>query len=148
MRAALRPVLIAASILSAPALSGCASTGGELSSTVPADLTTADAIPIAAAMADLTTRRVPASSGAIRVLAPPGDTVLTPALVNTLRAAGYAVADGGPHRLSYQVNALGNDLLVLMDLDGARAARLFTRSNGRLAAAGAFTVREREVVTR
>ena len=44
----------------------------------------------AAAMVDLTTRRVPASSGAIRVQAPAGDAVLTPALMNTLRVAGYA----------------------------------------------------------
>ena len=148
MRPALSSALLLAALLSAPVLSGCASTGAELASAVPADLTPADAAPIAAAMADLTTRRVQASSGAIHVQAPPDDAVLTPALVRSLRAAGYTVADAGPHRLSYQVNALGGDLLVLMDLDGARAARLFTRSGGRLAAAGAFTVREREVVVR
>ena len=148
MRSVPSAALLLASLLSAPVLSGCASTGAELASAVPADLTTVDAAPIAAAMADLATRRVQASSGAIHVQAPPDDAVLTPALVNSLRAAGYSVADAGPHRLSYQVNALGGDLLVLMDLDGARAARLFTRSGGRLAAAGAFTVREREVVVR
>ena len=148
MRAALRSALVAASALFVVALPGCASTDAELVGAVPADLAAADAVPIAAAMADLTTRRIPASSGAIRVQAPPGDAVLTPVLVNTLRAAGYAVADAGPHRLAYRVNALGGDLLVLMDLDGARAARLFTRAGGRLMAAGAFTVREPRLAAR
>ena len=148
MRPALRSVLVLTSLLSVPMLPGCTLYDAELASAVPADLAPADAGPIAAAMTDLTTRRVPASSGAVQVLAPLGDAVLTPALVNDLRAAGYTVADTGPHRIAYQVNALGNDVLVRMDLDGARAARLFTRTAKGLSAAGAFTVREPQVATR
>jgi len=148
MRAALRSVLVLTSLLSVPALAGCALYDAELASAVPADLAPADAVPIAAAMTDLATRRVPAASGAVQVLAPVGDAVLTPALVSSLRAAGYTVADAGPHRIAYQVNALGNDVLVRMDLDGARAARLFTRTARGLSAAGAFTVREPQVAAR
>lgn len=148
MCAAFRSALVLASLLSVPVLAGCALSDAELASAVPADLAPADAVPIAAAMTDLATRRVPAASGAVQVLAPAGDAVLTPALVNSLRAAGYTVADAGPHRISYQVNALGNDVLVRMDLDGARAARLFTRTARGLSAVGAFTVREPQVAAR
>ena len=148
MRPALRSALVLTSLLSVPMLPGCTPYDAGLASAVPADLAPADAGPIAAAMTDLTTRRVPASSGAVQVLAPVGDAVLTPALVSSLRAAGYTVADAGPHRIAYQVNALGNDVLVRMDLDGARAARLFTRTAKGLSAAGAFTVREPQVATR
>ncbi len=148
MRTGLRAALAAALLLASPVLSGCALPDAELASAVPADLTPADATSLAAAMTDLTTRRVPAASGAIVVLAPAGDTALTPALLSDLRAAGYAVADAGPHRLAYQVNALGGDVLVRMDLDGARAARLFTRTAQGLSAAGAFSVREPQVAAR
>ena len=148
MRTGLRAALAAASFLASPVLSGCALPDAGLASAVPADLTPADAAPLAAAMTDLTTRRVPASSGAIVVLAPAGDAALTPVLLNDLRGAGYTVADSGPHRLAYQVNALGGDVLVRMDLDGARAARLFTRTAGGLSAAGAFSVREPQVAAR
>lgn len=143
MRASLRATARAA-LLVAPLLTGCASHNAELASAVPADLTAGDAAPIAAAVTDLATRRVPASAGALHVLAPVGDTVLTPALLTSLRAAGYTVADGGTNRLAYQVTGLDRDVLVRVDLNGARAARLFTRSSRGLAAAGAFTVRERE----
>lgn len=148
MRAGLRAALAAAPLLASPLLSGCALPDAGLASAVPADLTPADAAPLAAAMTELTTRRVPASSGAVVVLAPAGDAALTPALLNDLRAAGYTVADAGPHRLAYQVNALGGDVLVRMDLDGARAARLFTRTAQGLSAAGAFSVREPQVAAR
>lgn len=148
MRTGLRAALAAASFLASPALSGCALPDAGLASAVPADLALAEAVPLAAAMADLTTRRVPASSGAIVVLAPAGDAALTSALLNDLRPAGYTVADSGPHRLAYQVNALGDDVLVRMDLDDARAARLFTRTAGGLSAAGAFSVREPQVAAR
>ena len=147
MRAPFRSTARAA-LLIAPLLAGCASGGAELASTIPADLTAGDAAPIAAAMTDLATRRVPASSGALRVLAPTGDTVLTPALLTSLRAAGYTVADSGTNRLAYQVTGLDRDVLVRMDLNGARAARLFTRSAQGLTAAGAFTVREIEGAAR
>ena len=148
MRATLCSALILASLLLVPVLAGCALQDAELASAVPADLAPADAVPIAAAMTDLATRRVPAASGAVQVLAPSGDAVLTPTLVSSLRAAGYTVANTGPHRIAYQVSALGNDVLVRMDLDGARAARLFTRTARGLSAAGAFTVREPQVAAR
>ena len=147
MRAPLRST-VRAVLLLAPLLAGCTSRSTEFASTVPADFTAGDAAPIAAAMTDLTTRRVPASAGALRVLAPTGDTVLTPALLTSLRAAGYTVADSGTNRLAYQVTGLDRDVLVRMDLNGARAARLFTRSAQGLAAAGAFTVRETEGAAR
>ncbi len=148
MRTGLHAALAAVSVLASPVLSGCALPDAGLASAVPADLALAEAVPLAAAMADLTTRRVPASSGAIVVLAPAGDAALTSALLNDLRAAGYTVADSGPHRLAYQVNALGGDVLVRMDLDDARAARLFTRTAGGLSAAGAFSVREPQEAAR
>ncbi len=148
MQAALRSALILTSLLSVPMLPGCALYETEFASAVPADLTSADAARIADAMTDLTTRRVPASSGAILVRAPAGDAVLTPTLVHDLKTAGFTVADSGPHRITFQVNALGNDMLVRMDLDGVRAARLFTRTARGLSAAGAFTVREPQVAAR
>lgn len=122
--------------------SGCALTDPALTSAVPSTLMAAEAAPIAAAMVDLTTQRIPASSGALRIDAPPGDAVLTPVLTGDLRNAGYAVAADGPHRLAYQVSPLDSDVLVRLDLDGARATRLFTRTPEGLSPAGAFAVRE------
>lgn len=122
--------------------SGCALTAPTLTSAVPSTLTAAEAAPIATAMADLTTQRVPASSGAVSIEAPPGDTVLTPALTSDLRTAGYTVAPDGPHHLAYQVSPLDADVLLRLDLDGARATRLFTHTPDGLAPAGAFAVRE------
>ena len=136
--------VVSVALLGALALPGCAWTDPALVSAVPTSLAAADAATVATAMVDLTTRRIPASSGAVRVEAPPGDAVLTPALMGDLRQAGYTVGDNGPHRLAYQVNTLGDDLLVRMDLDGARATRLFSRTASGFSAAGAFTVRESE----
>ena len=109
---------------------------------MPATLTAVEAAPIASAITDLATQRLSASSGALHVEAPSGDTVLTPILTSDLRGAGYTIALDGPHRLTVNVSPLAGDVLVRLDLDGARATRLFTHTPEGLSPAGAFALRD------
>ncbi len=141
-----------ASFLAVSGLAACA-VGPDTSYVAPLSAPT-DATVIAAGVSLFLQTRFPAASTTLVFDPTPTDqagNALTPALADTLRRLGFAVADGaapaGAHTLRYWVTPLdASGELVRLKIDGREeASRFFVRNtNGTLQAGGPFTVMQAE----
>ena len=143
-----RPWRLMLVAISVTVLGGCAA-GPDSSYVGPID-TPADARVLASGLAEFLAAWLPAAAMLALDPTPSGQdgNALTPALIATLRARGFAIADDrkadkpGTHRVRYWVTPLDNGDLVRLTVDGTEASRLFARnSDGTLQPAGPYTVR-------
>lgn len=132
----------AALLLACLATAGCSMFTGGPTSFVSPEIEQADAPALAEGVAGFVSLRHQPSAGPVAVDGPASDTVLAPEIEAALRRAGYTVAPGGAHRLTYQVDPRSDGALVRIALDGTRAARPYARRNGTLVAAGPYAVAE------
>lgn len=148
---------IALCILLGSALAGCTTVRPTMSYVAP-EVTASDAAKLAADAAHWLATPLPPANTTI-VLDPPASTaqqgdVMTPAMVEQLRATGYGVVqvprqqakaapppEGVPVR--YLVSPLSTGVLMRLQYQGIEAARFYPRStDGSLVEATPFTVRE------
>lgn len=110
-----------------------------------------DAAVLASGITAFVSAKLPAASSTVVLDATPADqssNALTPALAESLRRAGFAIADSGQtgpnatHHLQYVVTPLDTGSLVRLLLDDRTSAtRLFVRNtSGELQPGGPFTV--------
>lgn len=146
---------IAICILVGSALAGCASVRPTMSYVSP-EVTANDARVLAADAAEHLAQPLPPARTTI-VLDPPAsrqDDVMTPAMVEQLRATGYGVVEAprNPGKdappvegvpLRYLVSPLQAGVLMRLQYQGVEAARFYPRStDGSLVEAAPFTVRQ------
>ena len=147
------PALRLAPLLVVCGLAAC-SVGPNTSYVAPLPAPT-DAAVIASGIASFMRTRLPAASTTLVLEPTPSDqasNLLTPALANSLRQQGFAVAQSGAsprgaHTLRYWVTALdGSGELVRLMIDGrSQASRFFVRNTaGGLQNGGPFTVMQME----
>ncbi|MDA8232803.1 MAG: hypothetical protein M0006_15840 [Magnetospirillum sp.] len=91
-------------------------------------------------------RMLPPASSTI-ALASPRDTRLDAPVRRTLKAAGYAIADGNPppadaHRIRYSVATVDGFTVLIVHVDHTAFTRPFAVSNGQLIPSGPLTTNE------
>ncbi|EGJ6041346.1 TPA: conjugal transfer protein TrbH [Escherichia coli] len=133
-------------------VSACASTRPTMSF-VASEVTASDATVLAKDTATYLADPLPPAKTTV-VLDPPANKsadVMTPALIDALRAAGYGVVEAdrqnGPKAgegtpVRYLVSPLENGVLLRLQYLGTEASRFYPRTaSGALVSAGPFTVR-------
>lgn len=146
---------IALCILVGATLAGCSTTRPSMSYVAP-EVTANDATVLAADAAEHLAPALPPARTTL-VLDPPAsqqNDVMTPAMIEQLRATGYGVVQVEPNRpkdapqiegvpLRYLVSPLQAGVLMRLQYQGIEAARFYPRAtDGSLVEAAPFTVRQ------